>query len=289
MDIFPPLLIIDGIVLGLTLSLIAAGLTMIYGLAGVLNISHGELVIISTVTAAVLLQFGSPLPLALLAGLGAAVALSSFLERVVLRPIYGLEGEERVLLGLYITLALAIFLHSALVSTFPLAYLTLSLPIPTVSFLGLTFRTAQLLSGGIAATTLVALFLFLKRSWSGMAIRSLTQNEVGALICGVSVKRYRLLVFIIGGVLASSAGYIRGLVATVGPETGLEFTILALLVCVVGGVRSVYGTIIAGIVIGVVYTFLIAMIGTYLANVALLVFIMLLVLIKPYGIIGERW
>ncbi|MEM4383230.1 MAG: branched-chain amino acid ABC transporter permease [Candidatus Caldarchaeum sp.] len=284
------LYLLDGVVFGLVLSLIAAGLTMIFGLAGVLNLAHGELLIITTVTAAVLSRsLGVPLPLALIAGVAATAATAVVLDRVILKPVYKLEGEERVLLGLYITLAFAIFLHSAIITTFPLAYFTVNLPTPTLEMFGFVFRVAQLLAGILSATILTVVYLFLKNTWSGRAIRSLAQNETGALLVGISVKRYRLLTFVIGGLLVSIAGVVRSIIATVAPESGLEFTILGLLVCVVGGIRSVSGTMVAGLVIGVAYTFLVATIGTYLAYVALLILIMVILLVRPYGILGERW
>ncbi|BAJ50094.1 branched-chain amino acid ABC transporter permease [Candidatus Caldarchaeum subterraneum] len=284
------LYLLDGVVFGLVLSLIAAGLTLIYGLAGVLNLAHGELLVVTTVTAAVLSGLlGLPLPLALIVGIAATLAVAVVLDRVVLSPIYKLEGEERVLLGLYITLAFSIFLHSGIITTFPLAYLTVNLPTPNIEVLGLSFRTAQLLAGVLSAVILLGIYLFLKKTWSGRAIRSLTQNETGALLVGVSVKKYRMLVFMVGGVLVGLAGIVRSIIATVAPESGLEFTILGLLVTVVGGIRSVSGTIAAGLVIGVVYTFLVVVVGTYLAYVALLILIMVLLLTRPYGILGERW
>ncbi|MCS6768978.1 MAG: branched-chain amino acid ABC transporter permease [Candidatus Caldarchaeum sp.] len=283
------LFLVDGVVFGLILSLIAAGLTLIYGLAGVLNLAHGELLVICTATSAVLIQFlGLPLPAALAVGIVMTMGAAVFLEKILLQPVYRLEGEERTLLGLYLTLAFSIFLHSALIVTFPLAFLTVNIPAPSISIMGLTLRTAQVVAGIVSAAILAAVYIFLRKTWSGMAIRSLTQNETGALIVGVSVKRYRLFVFLLGALLVSLAGIIRSVVATVAPEGGIEFTILGLLVCVVGGIRSVYGTIMAGLVIGVVYTFLVVFIGTYLAYVALLIIIMALLLIRPYGIVGER-
>ncbi|MDJ0271115.1 MAG: branched-chain amino acid ABC transporter permease [Candidatus Caldarchaeum sp.] len=290
MDASIILYLLDGIVFGLVLSLIAAGLTLIYGLAGVLNLAHGELLVVTTVTAAVLSgSLGLPLPLALIAGIAATLAVAVVLDRVVLSPIYKLEGEERVLLGLYITLAFSIFLHGGIITTFPLAYLTLNMPTPNIELLGLSFRTAQVVAGVSSAVILLGIYLFLKKTWTGRAIRSLTQNETGALLVGISVKKYRLLVFMVGAVLVGMAGIVRSLIATVAPESGLEFTILGLLVTVVGGIRSVSGTMAAGLVIGVVYTFLVVVVGTYLAYVALLILIMVLLLTRPYGILGERW
>lgn len=280
----------DGFILGLVLSLIAAGLTLIYGLAGVLNIAHGELLVIGTVSASVLSQaFGVPLPIALLLGILATMTVSVFLEKVILTPAFKLEGEERLLLALYMTLAFAYFLHGGLITIFPLAYLTINLPIPTIEVGGFLLRTAQLIAGTLSTITIVCVYLYLKKTWSGLAIRALTQNETGALLVGISIKRYRLLVFILGGLLVSLAGIIRSIISTVGPESGIEFTILGLLVCVTGGIKSISGTMTAGIIIGVVYTLLVASIGTYLAYVFLLIFVMVLLLLRPYGILGERW
>ncbi len=283
------LFILDGVVLGAILSLIAVGLTLIYGLADVLNLSHGEILVAGTVAASVLLQYiGLPLFLSLAAGVLVTIGAGVFIEKVVLRPVYTLEGDERVLLGLYMTLAFSILLHGILITTFPTAYLTVNLPTPTIELNGIRVRTAQIFAGAFSSVILAILFLFLKRSWTGMAIRSLTQNEVGALLVGINVKRYRLLVFVLGSLLVALAGIIRSIVATVGPENGFEFTILALLVCVVGGIRSVYGTIVAGLMIGVVYSFLVYLIGTYLAYVALLAVVMVTLLVRPYGIVGEK-
>jgi branched-chain amino acid transport system permease protein len=289
MDVSGLLFILDGVVLGAILSLIAVGLTLIYGLADVLNLSHGEILVAGTVAASVLLQYiGLPLFLSLAAGVLVTTGAGVFIEKVVLRPVYTLEGDERVLLGLYMTLAFSILLHGILITTFPTAYLTVNLPTPTIELNGIRVRTAQIFAGAFSSVILAILFLFLKRSWTGMAIRSLTQNEVGALLVGINVKRYRLLVFLLGSLLVALAGIIRSIVATVGPENGFEFTILALLVCVVGGIRSVYGTIVAGLMIGVVYSFLVYLIGTYLAYVALLAVVMVTLLVRPYGIVGEK-
>jgi branched-chain amino acid transport system permease protein len=289
MDVSGLLFILDGVVLGMILSLIAVGLTLIYGLADVLNLSHGEILVAGTVAASVLLRYiGLPLFLSLAAGVLVTVGAGVFIEKVVLRPVYTLEGDERVLLGLYMTLAFSILLHGILITTFPTAYLTVNLPTPTIELNGIRVRTAQIFAGAFSSVILAILFLFLKRSWTGMAIRSLTQNEVGALLVGINVKRYRLLVFVLGSLLVALAGIIRSIVATVGPENGFEFTILALLVCVVGGIRSVYGTIVAGLMIGVVYSFLVYLIGTYLAYVALLAVVMVTLLVRPYGIVGEK-
>jgi Branched-chain amino acid ABC-type transport system, permease components len=285
-----PSIILDGIALGLILSLISSGLTMIYGLGNVLNLAHGELLVLSTVTTAVLSQLiGLPVILSLFLGVTVTLLASAFLDKILLIPAYRLEGDDRTILGIYMTLAFAYALHSALITTFPNAYLTINVPIRVIEIGWVTLRMSQLITSLVSLAILVGLYLFLKKTWHGMAIRSLTQNEIGAMLVGIHIRRYRLMVFMIGGLLVSLAGFIRSIVATVGPESGIEFTILGLLVCITGGIRSISGTLVAGIIIGVIYTFLIAIIGSYLAYVLILVFVMILILVRPYGILGERW
>jgi len=279
----------DGVVLGLTLSMVAVGLTLIYGLVGVLNLSHGEMTVLATVSASILLTaYGMPIFIALPTAVAFSLLFSVFMERIFLKPVYSMEGEERILLGLYMTLALAIVVQSLILVIAPTAYLSLSLPSPTLSVAGFTVRTAQILAGTVSAAVLFLLHLFLRRTWAGRAIRSLTQNELGAKLVGIRVERYRLLVFILGGLLAAIAGFLRGVTASVAPESGIEITILALLICVMGGIRSVYGTMVSGVLLGVIYTYLVAAVGTYISYIILLLTIMLIIAVRPFGILGER-
>ncbi len=280
----------DGIINGLVLSLIASGLTMIYGLGNVLNLAHGELLVLFTVMTAVISQtIGLPIILALFLSIIVTLLAAAFLDKILLIPVYKLEGEDRIVLGIYMTLAFAYTLHGGLITTFPNAYLTVNIPVLTIEIGWIVLRTSQLLAALVSLIILIGLYLFLKKTWHGMAIRSIAQNEIGALLVGVPIKKYRLMVFVIGGLLVSLAGFVRAVVATVGPESGVEFTILGLLVCVIGGIKSISGTIVAGVITGLLYTFLIAIIGTYLAYVLLLVFVMIIILVRPYGMLGERW
>jgi branched-chain amino acid transport system permease protein len=113
------------------------------------------------------------------------------------------------------------------------------------------------------------------------------QNEVGAALCGIDPTKIRSLIFILGGIMAGLAGVAQGLFSAVGTEMGMELTILALIVATVGGVRSINGTLAAGILLGVVNAFASFYIGAYLTSIILLAIAAFTILVRPDGLLGR--
>jgi len=282
-----PAIVIDGIVFGLQLSLISVGIVMIFGLGRILNLSHGEFAVLSGIVTALLLHTVG-IVLAIIIGIIASTLLGAILYKVVLFYTFKLHGEHRTLIGFFVTLGLALLLHGYLTNQFTGTILIIRPPITTVSISGYTFRLSSILSGVISTLLLIGLASFLKRTKVGKAIRAVSQNEVGAIISGIPVSKILLIVFVIGAALAGSSGIIRGLYTNLEPHQGIELTILALLVAVVGGVRSVFGTMIAGIILGIVYIVVNFLIGTYISFVVLLISAAVTILIKPQGLLGDR-
>jgi branched-chain amino acid transport system permease protein len=290
MDLFIsqlPAIIVDGIVFGLQLSLISVGIVMIFGLGRILNLSHGELAVVAGIVTALLIPTIGTVP-AVLIGITTSTFLGVILYRVVLFTVFKLHGEHRTLIGFFVTLGLALLLHGYLTNQYTGTILILRPPITTVTISGYTFRVSSILAGIISALLLIGLAFFLKRTRVGKAIRAVSQNEVGAMISGIPVSKILLIVFVIGAALAGSGGIIRGLSSNLESHHGIELTILALLVAVVGGVRSVFGTMIAGIILGVVYMIVNFLIGTYISFVVLLISAATTILIKPQGLLGEK-
>ncbi|MEM4415064.1 MAG: branched-chain amino acid ABC transporter permease [Candidatus Caldarchaeum sp.] len=277
---------IDGLALGLQLALIAVGITIIFGLGEILNISHGEFAVLTSIVA-VLLSPSMGLVLAILTGLAASIILGIFTYKLVLRPAFNLTGDERILAGLFLTLGLYLTLSGYFTNQFPTIFLSIKAPISIIGLGGITFRFSSVLSAAISVALLLSLGFFLKWTSVGKAIRATAQNEVGAEISGVPIDNIRLLTFIIGSLLAGSAGVARAMSASVGPGVGIELTILALLVSVVGGIRSIFGTIVAGVMLGVIYTLTAYVVGAYFSNIMMLVAASLTILLRPEGILGE--
>jgi branched-chain amino acid transport system permease protein len=279
-------LVLDGVAFGLQLALLATGLTLIYGLAGVLNLAHGQLVVAAAMVGAVALGAGAPVLLALGLAVVTAGAAAVLLDVTLLRPVYRLRGQARVLLSLLLTLGVAFAADGLLVHSFPFTRLNLSVATPSVELLGVTVRSASVVASLVAIVALGGLVVLLRTTRVGRAIRSLTQDEEGAQLCGVDPGRTRRLVFVLGGSMAGLVAVTQGLVSSVGATSGLDLTIFALIVTVVGGLGRVSGAVVAGVLLGVVHAVAAFHIGTVLTFVILLVAAIVVILVRPSGILG---
>lgn len=280
-------ILIDGIVQGLQLSLLAVGITLIYGLGGVLNLAHGQFAVIAGVSTALLMGNGLATPLALVFGVLAAGVFGLVIDRSLMLPAYRYRGEERLLLGLLLTLGLSFIVDGFLNYRFPNVALAVALPTPSLSVGGITIRTASVVTSLMALFVFLSLTIFLRGTLVGKAIRSIIQNEVGAELCGVDPTRTRTLIVVLSGAMAGLAGIAQGLFSSLGTEMGTEFTILALIVAVLGGVRSINGTLAAGVLLGIVNAFASYYIGAYLTLIILLAAAMVTILVRPSGLLAH--
>ena len=280
-------ILFDGIVQGLQLSLLAVGITLIYGLGGVLNLAHGQFAVVGGVATTYLLSQKIHPGFACLGGIAASGVLGVIVDRTLMLPAYRFRGEDRLLLGLILTLGLSFVIDGYLNWQVPEFSLTLQLPVAMVEFGGIAMRTASLLCSAIALAVFAALFAFLRWTLTGKTIRSLIENEVGAELCGIDPGRTRTLIVCLAAMMAGLAGVVQGLFSSLGSEMGPEFTTLALLVAVVGGVRSIDGTLAAGILLGIVNAFASHYVGAYVAYIILLSAAMATILVRPTGLLAR--
>lgn len=281
-------LIIDGITFGLLLSLLGVGITLIFGLGEILNLAHGEFAVICAMLALIFMERGVNTLLSIILGLLITGLIGLALERSLISLVYRARGETRILLGIFITFGLSLAIHSYLVNTIPKAFFSVKLPFEAIRISGLIIRPSTLLSAVISVLALLLLEVFLKKTYTGKAIRAIAQDEVDAQLCGVNPAPLRTLVFILGAVMAGLAGILYGLIATVAVIIGVDFTLLALIVAIVGGVRSIYGNILSGIILGIVHTIASFFLGAYLSLVILLSVTIIIILTRPEGILGEK-
>ncbi len=278
--------VLDGLVLGLQLALLSVGIVFVYGLGGVLNLAHGQVAVFGGLVAALVVGAGRHPVLAGLAGVLAAGTLALALDRTVLQAAYRRRGEERLLLALILTLGTSFVLDGFYTYRYPNVALSLRLATPSLQVGGLTVRTASVAVGVLALATFGLLLLFLKRTPLGKAIRCIIQNETGAWLCGVDVDRARTVTLFLSGALAGVAALGQGFFSYLGPDMGPEFTILSLIVAVVGGVRSLTGTFLASLLLGLVNAALSYWVGTYLTWIALLAVAVATLLVRPEGLLA---
>jgi branched-chain amino acid transport system permease protein len=279
-----------GILLGGLYGLAAAGLSLVFGVLRVLNVAHGELIMLGGYGAFwlfALLRLDPFLSLAAVIPLAAAlgVALYGLLFRVIVR----FDEETRVKNSLLVGFGLALTLHALAVRLFtadersiPTTYAG-----QTIAAGGLVIPVGRLLSLGVALALIGLTHLTLSRTRWGHAIRAASEDWEAACLQGIDVRRAYVLAFAIGTGLAGAAGCLVAVSYSISPAIGLEWTLKALIVIVLAGLGSLFGTFVGGLVLGVAEAAsALTFGGPYREVVGLLLFFCIL-LARPQGLFGR--
>lgn len=272
--------LVDGLMVGTQLALLALGMTLVFGLAGVLNLAYGQMVVVTAVAIDLLLGAGVPMITAVIAGVAVGATLGWAFDVSVLRPLRSHEGEHRVVLGLLLTLAVAFVLDGLLVWSVPYTALSLAVGWPAIDMLGVRVRAGSLLAIGVAAATLLVGWALLSATHVGRQIRAVRANEDGARMTGIDVQRMRLVVMVASGSIAAVVAVTRGLSASVGASDGFDLTVMALVVAVVGGLGRVGGAWLAGLLLGVAYAAMTAWVGSAATTVVMLLAAAVAILVR---------
>lgn len=278
--------ILDGIVLGLQFGLLAAGLTLVYGLGGVLNIAYGQMAVISAMVVAFALEAHIPILPAVALGLLAGGLLGLILDQTILRPVYRLHHEARVLLSLLLTLGLSFIVDGFLIWRYPLKALSLHISGGAIDIMGVPMRRGSLVASAITLVVFLALFLFFRYTSLGLAVRSVIEDEEGAKLVSIEPSRMLRLILILSGMLAALVAVTRSMVTPVDVSAGLSITVFALIVTVVGGLGSVAGALLAGVILGIINVVAADLIGSYVSLIILLAAAGITILIRPAGLLG---
>lgn len=286
-----------GLSLGSILLLVALGLAITYGLMGVINMAHGELMMMGAyATYLVQLAFRQWLPAAafdyyLLAALPAAflaaAAVGALMERLVLRWLYG-----RPLETLLATWGISLVLMQVVRSLFGAQNVSVENPAWMSGGLqllpSLSLPWNRLLIMGFALAVLAGMSLLLRRTRLGLFVRGVTQNRAMASCMGVNTARTDTYAFALGSGIAGLAGCALSQIGNVGPDLGQSYIVDAFMVVVLGGVGQLAGTVYAALGLGLGNKLLEGMVGAVLAKIAVLVFIIVFIQKRPQGIFAMK-
>lgn len=279
------LLTATGLGLAALYFLIAAGLSLVFGLAGVLNFAHGLFLSVgayATWWAAPHWGFGP----AVAFGLACACAVGVLVELVLIRPLYR-RPTEQVLVTVGLSLA-GVALLQALWGADPRPYPRPQWTRQVLTVLGARVPADRLLLLGAAVVVLAGLTAFLRFTRHGLVIRAGVENRAMVSALGIDVRRSFTLVFAIGGGLAGLAGSLGGVYfGSVSPGQGASLLIFAFIVVVIGGMGSVAGTALAAVAVGLVQQF-VNYYGTGGAgDVCVVALLAIVLLARPHGISGR--
>ena len=302
MDIFLQQ-IINGLVQGSIYALVALGYTMVYGIIGLINFAHGEVVMIGTLVtitvAGTLIKAGMPVALAGLAGLSAsvlaAVALGWSLERLAYRP---LRGSPR-LTPLITAIGMSIVLQNVAMIVWGRNYLTFPQFLPKVDFElgGANFTAIQVIIVLVSAVTMAGLLLLVYRTRLGMAMRATAQSPAVASLMGVNVNRVIAAAFMIGSALGALAGVMVGAYYEIAHyQMGFMLGLKAFTAAVLGGIGNLAGAMAGGILLGIIEALgagyigdlTHGVLGSHYQDIFAFIVLIIVLMFKPSGLFGEK-
>jgi branched-chain amino acid transport system permease protein len=278
-------LTINGLANGAILALAALGFVLIYKATAVINFAQGEFLLIGAyVIWAVQVSTGVHFSIGVLVAVVVAVALGLLVERFILRPLIG----EPVISVIMVTIGLAQVLRSLVQiiwGTRPRPFPRF-IPASSVELAGVSVPVNRLWALALVSVGLIAFGLFFRRSRDGVAMRAVADDQQAALVMGISVRRVFALSWALAGVSAVIGGLLVANIVGVSGQVS-EFGLLVFPVVILGGLDSVPGAVVGGAVIGLLSSYAGGYVGGGLQTVVPYIALVVILLIKPYGLFGQ--
>jgi branched-chain amino acid transport system permease protein len=278
---------VGGLLTGLVYGLMALGLSVIFGVMRVVNFAHGEMMTIAMYLAIALFSALKLDPLVMIAPIAAVLFVLGYaLQAGLINPFVNRPEHMQFIL----LLAVAIIIVNGLLIIFgpDARNVQTSYSFDSFAVGPLIIDATKLYAGGAAVAVAAALFMFFRHTRYGIAIRACADNYTGALVVGLDVKKLYALSFGLGAACVGAAGAIVVLIVDVTPPLGPAYTLLAFVIVIVGGLGSMSGALLGGILIGLTE----AMAGLFFTPSAKSMFafaiLVLVLLFRPQGIMGRR-
>ena len=278
--------IVNGLVLGLTYSLLALGFTLIFSIMGVVNIAHTDLYMLGGFIMFYLfgklhLNFYIVLIIIMVALGGAGAGL----ERGFFRRLRGKGFSGPMILSL----GLSLLIEGAALVGFGEREKGVPSPIHgVINLWGVSFGATRLLIMGVSIVLLIALFYFIGRVKSGQAMRALAQDPEAAYLQGIDINRMSMLAFAIGVALAGVAGALLSSISFISYSIGSYLIMKCFVVVVLGGLGSLPGCLVGGMILGFVESFSLGYLPSDLSYLTIFTMVLIVLLVRPQGIMGRK-
>jgi branched-chain amino acid transport system permease protein len=277
--------IVNGVALGWLYVLMALGLTLMLSIMGILQLAHGEIYMMGAFLVYYLARQGLGLYPAIVVSVFVMALIGIFLERALFRSR---PGRDVVLTSIVISTGLTLILTSAAVVGF--GVYTKSLPRligGSFSFAGAGVPKDRILAIGFSVVATLALYLFLKKTRLGLAMTASAQNREGSFLKGINPNRMSMAAMAIGCGFAALAGALAGSILQLQPYMGGLPMINGLVTIVLGGLGSIPGAVIGGLILGLLNGIVPVIWGPAVASVTPLIVVILVLLFRPKGMLGH--
>ena len=282
--------LINGISIGAVYAIIALGYTMVYGIAKMLNFAHGDVIMVGAyISFCVTSYLGLPAIVSILAAIVVCTALGVLIEGLAYKPLRGTPS----LAVLITAIGVSYFLQNAaqlIWGTAPKNFTSI-VTFKPFSFVGgkLVITGEVIITIAVSVAIMVGLTVFTGRTKMGKAMRAVSENRDAAQLMGINVNRTISMTFAIGSALAAIAGVLLcSTVPTLQPTTGSMPGIRAFTAAVIGGVGSIPGAMLGGVLLGIIETFSKKYISTEFSDAIVFAVLIVILLVKPAGLMGKQ-
>lgn len=283
--------LVNGLSLGSVYAIIALGYTMVYGIAKMLNFAHGDIIMVGAYVALLsMTQAGMPPAAAVLAAAVICTVLGVVIERIAYKPLRNASSSLAVLITAigvsYLLQNLALLIFGANPQTFS----------SVITWKGITLAEGELSISGVTIVTIavcivimIALITFVQKTKPGQAMRAVSEDKGAAQLMGINVNGTIALTFAIGSALAAIAGVLLcSAYPSLTPYTGAMPGIKAFVAAVFGGIGSIQGAFIGGLLLGIIEILGRAYISSQMADALVFAVLIIVLLVKPTGLLGKQ-
>ena len=283
-------ILISGLLLSGTYALVALGLNLQYGVSRIMNLANGEMLVLGALAAFWMFTVGKLNPyLTMVLAAPLAFVGNWLVYRFLLRPLVSRSKNQGQLEvdSILATFGMSFILIGIMISIEGgfFAYKYLSIPI---EILGTKASLSRIIAFAIACCIGLALYLWLNRSRTGMAVRAVAVSPQSALLVGINVPKISALAFALGGAITAVGGVLISTFITLDASIGVIFTMKALIIVIMGGVGDTRGVIIAAVILGLVETTVATLIDPGLTLAAAYLIFLAILLFRPQGLFGRK-
>jgi branched-chain amino acid transport system permease protein len=278
-----------GVANGCIYILLATGLNLIFGVMKLVNFAHGQLLMVGAFVAYETTTITGLNPyLSILVAMGSVALIGIFVERLAFRKVRGTDKLNEI----FISLGLIYIFENAATLVWDKNYYNIRIPSPLETFslsLGnVSIGYDRIMAIIIVAVILIGLFFLTKKTKIGLAMRATSQKSDAAMLMGINTGRIYVFTFALGAALAGAAGTIFGILFQFNPVTGALPTINAFAIIIIGGLGSIPGAIVGGLLYGIAQNYASYLVGGSWPDAVGFILLIVVLVIRPTGIFGEK-
>jgi len=278
---------LNGLLLGGVLALLAFGMNLIFGVVKIIHLAYGQCVMLGMyVVYTLAVQMQIPVILSCILALPVMGIVGILLQLLVINPL--LKAKANPLTQLLALAGLTIVVENAAQVVWGADLRGINIQLPIISIGSVFLRTSNLIAFFGALLTLWGLYLFLNRTYLGLAIRSIAQDLDSARLMGINPRMVYFITMGAGGILTGVIAAFFSPIYAVHPHFGGSFTMMAFIIVVLGGMGNLLGGFIGAFIIGVVTSVSAAITSTEIADIVALVIFIAVILVRPQGLLGIR-